>query len=70
MYVNQKSSMEGLGRLVQVDPREVWKHEAHDFTPWLIENADQLAEALGIEIGIEASEHAVGASIWTSLEMT
>ena len=24
-----------LGALEQVDVREVWRHEAQDFTPWL-----------------------------------
>jgi Domain of unknown function (DUF4268) len=49
-----------LGKLEQVDPRTVWEHEAHDFTPWLLANADRLAEALGIDIEFEAAEHAVG----------
>jgi hypothetical protein len=49
-----------LGTLEQVDPRIVWQHEAHAFTPWLLENGERLAEALGIEIDLEASEHAVG----------
>lgn len=33
-----------LGKLTSVDPREVWKHEAHDFTPWLLANADALGD--------------------------
>lgn len=49
-----------LGRLEHVDPRTVWVHEAHDFTPWLLENADRLSEALGIDLEFEAAEHAVG----------
>ena len=49
-----------LGQLVRVDPRTIWKHEAHDFTPWLASNADGLAEALGIDIEITESEHPVG----------
>lgn len=40
----------GLGRIERLDPREVWRHEAGDLTPWLLENLDVLAEALGIEI--------------------
>ncbi len=39
-----------LGKLVQVDPRTVWQHEAHHFTQWLLENADRLAEALDIDL--------------------
>lgn len=49
-----------LGKLERVDPRAVWEHEAQDFTPWLLANADRLAEALGIDVELEAAEHAVG----------
>lgn len=49
-----------LGRLVQVDPRSVWRHEALDFTPWLLKNADRLGEALGLELELTSAEHAVG----------
>jgi len=49
-----------LGRLEQVDPRMVWPHEAQNFTPWLFENADRLAEALGIDLELEATEYPVG----------
>lgn len=40
-----------LSRLQALDPREVWIHEAHDFTPWLLRNADALADVLGIDMG-------------------
>jgi Domain of unknown function (DUF4268) len=49
-----------LGKLEPVDPRTVWTHEAHDFTPWLLANADRLSEALGIDLELDAAEHAVG----------
>jgi len=49
-----------LGKLVAVDPRSVWQHEAHDFTPWLLEHADALADALGIDLELTANEHPVG----------
>src|SRR5438093_12030833 len=49
-----------LGRLERVDPRVIWQRENRDFTPWLLENADRLAEALGIELELEAAEHGVG----------
>jgi hypothetical protein len=49
-----------IGKLEQLDPHIVWAHEAHDFTPWLLANADRLAEALGIDLELEAAEHAVG----------
>lgn len=50
----------GLGRLTAVDPRSIWRHEALDFTPWLLDNADVLADALGIELELTANEHPVG----------
>ena len=49
-----------LGRLEPVDPRLVWTNEAHDFTPWLLANADRLSAALGIDLELEAAEHPVG----------
>ncbi len=49
-----------LGRIEVLDPRSVWVNEAHDFTPWLLENADALADALGLDIELTAAEHPVG----------
>jgi hypothetical protein len=49
-----------LSRLQPLDPREVWVHEAHDFTPWLLANADALADVLGIDMELTAAEHPVG----------
>ena len=49
-----------LGRLEEVDPRDIWRDEARHFTPWLLENASYLAEVLGIEIELESREHPVG----------
>lgn len=50
-----------LGRLLRIDAREVWTHEAHDFTPWLHANIGLLAEALGFDIEATGREVAVGA---------
>lgn len=49
-----------LGRLEPVDVRSVWQNEARDFTPWLLEHPDHLAETLGIDLDLERSEHPVG----------
>lgn len=49
-----------LGRLERLDPQIAWPHEAHDFTPWLFEHGDHLAEALGIDLQLDDTEHAVG----------
>lgn len=51
----------GLGRLQRVsDPREVWPLEAGDFTPWLSENLDVLADELGVVLTGVATEVPVG----------
>jgi hypothetical protein len=49
-----------VGRLMPVDARLVWPSEAGDFTPWLRENADALADALGIDLELTVIEHQVG----------
>lgn len=52
-----------LGRLSVVDVRDIWKHEASDFTPWLAqpENMKALASALFLEeLEVEATERDVG----------
>jgi Domain of unknown function (DUF4268) len=49
-----------LSRLEDVVPTEVWRYEAHDFTPWLLTNHDVLAKVLGIDLELTANEHPVG----------
>jgi hypothetical protein len=49
-----------LGRLERLDAREVWQHEARDFTPWLLAHAEALAEALGVDIELHEREVGVG----------
>ena len=52
-----------LGRLERVtDLREIWKTEATHFTPWLAreENLSLLADAIGLDLELEAQEKDVG----------
>jgi hypothetical protein len=49
-----------LGKLSLVDPRDVWKHEAKDFTPWLAKNLTLLGELLGLDLELTSSETSVG----------
>ncbi len=51
-----------VGRLERVDLRTVWTTEAGDFTPWLArpENLEVLAETLGMDLELEATEKPVG----------
>lgn len=48
-----------FGELQNVTLRDVWSHEAIDFTPWLSENMDRLSEAIGIPLELEGTEVAV-----------
>mgnify|MGYP005998093791 CR=1 FL=1 len=54
------NEMSDIGRLTRVEVREVWPNESQDFTPWLLENADALGEALGMELDLQEAEHTVG----------
>jgi hypothetical protein len=49
-----------LGRLESVEPRDVWPHEARDFTRWLLENVDVLSDLLGMDLVLDVAEHPVG----------
>ena len=51
-----------LGKIEQVPVREVWPHEAHDFTRWLAQkdNLKQLGEACSIELELVNTESEVG----------
>lgn len=55
-----ESALPKLGRLTTVDPRDVWQHEAHHFTPWLLKNVDVLSDVLGMNLALEVAEHPVG----------
>jgi hypothetical protein len=51
-----------LSKLEKVDLREVWKHEALDFTNWLAkqENLELLSDEIGIDITLVQTEASVG----------
>ena len=50
-----------LGSIAQItDLREVWGHEATDFTPWLAENIELLNEATGLNLEVLETESQVG----------
>ena len=39
-----------IGKLERVSLRRIWPHEEYHFTPWLVENLDQLSETLDIPL--------------------
>ena len=51
-----------LGKLERIDPREYWKDEAKDFTPWLAqeENLELLGDTIGLQIELQNTEILVG----------
>jgi hypothetical protein len=49
-----------IGKLERVALREVWKHEAYDFTQWLQQNIDVLNAALGLNLVNVDREQAAG----------
>ena len=50
-----------IGRIQRVGLRDVWRHEALDFTKWLEENVDVLNEATDLQLSGVEREQAVGA---------
>ena len=44
--------MAEIGRLIEVDVRELWKHEQYDFSNWLAKesNIEYLNEILGLTL--------------------
>lgn len=53
--------MNTISRLTRVELREVWKHEARDFTQWLEQNIDLLNEATGLSLTVSGRERPAGA---------
>ena len=49
--------MINLGTLKEItDLRSVWSHEALNFTPWVAENVDLLADAVGLDITVDLNK--------------
>ncbi len=49
-----------ISRLKPVPLRDLWPHEAYDFTTWLAENLDLVGEALGLDLSLLEQEASAG----------
>jgi len=49
-----------VGRIERVPLRNIWAHEAYDFTTWLEENIDVLSENMDLDLSNPESEQAAG----------
>jgi hypothetical protein len=49
-----------IDRIQRVPIREVWSHEARDFSAWLSSNLDLLSEALGRQLSLQDTEVSAG----------
>jgi len=53
-------ALDAIGKLKRISLREVWRHEAYDFTRWLQDNIDVVNEALDLNLTPPDSEQAAG----------
>ena len=50
-----------LGMISEVRLRDIWPHEAGDFTPWLARNLNSLGDSLGLDLELLQEEASSGA---------
>ena len=55
-------TQEKLGKLEEVELRDIWESESSDFTPWLAreENIQILGDSIAVDLEVEAQEKNVG----------
>jgi hypothetical protein len=49
-----------FGEIKAADIRNIWKNEAADFTPWLVDNIEHPGSALEMELEVQEREAGVG----------
>lgn len=49
-----------LVKLEKINPKQQWKHEAYDFTPWLADNLQELGDVIGMDLELIGKEVPVG----------
>jgi len=50
-----------IGKIERTPLRDVWRHEAHNFTTWLADNLDVVGEAIGLDLTLVEREAPAGA---------
>ncbi len=50
----------GIGKISRIPIRDLWNHEAYDFTTWLRDNIDVLNDSLNMNLSSVENEHSVG----------
>jgi hypothetical protein len=55
-----------IGKLKRVPLREVWPHEAHDFTRWLQDNVEVLNDVIDLHLVDIEREQNTGRFMWIS----
>jgi hypothetical protein len=54
-----------IQRIKRIRIRNVWKHEAHDFTPWIEENIDVLNDDLAVELDPDSVQREASAGAFS-----
>lgn len=49
-----------IGKIEKVPLRDIWKHEAHDFTKWLQDNIDVLSDVINLPLTNVEREQTTG----------
>jgi hypothetical protein len=49
-----------IGKLENVDLRELWRHEERGFSAWLLGNLEALTDAIGVDLSEPQREVKVG----------
>jgi len=59
-YEYHKMKQKQIGKIQFLNPRDLFPHEAHDFTVWLEQNIDVLADQIGLPLTVESREKKLG----------
>ena len=49
-----------IGKIERVPLRDIWKHEAYDFTTWIEDNIDVVSEVIGETLSSPEREQSAG----------